>query len=178
MANHRELMAGLQKDISGAEKLVERSAEGKGIARPKGETGVFAPRAIRIKGKLVGQKELASTARAFDKAIDELTKNVQFQSAEERTQARQALKTKFNEFQLETLKKGFEFESGIKERFRNQAARQAKNEMFAKITGSVIGAIVTGLPPGGGTPGGGGGGVGGSTPLGGGGGARGPRFTS
>jgi len=172
-ANDRELMAGLQKDISGAEKLVERSAEGKGIARPKGETGVFAPRAIRIKGKLVGQKELANTARSFDKAIEELTKNVQFQSAEERTQAKQSLKTKFNEFQLESLKRGLEFESGIKERFRNQAERQAQNEMFANITAGVIGGIVGNLP----SPKAGGGGGGGSTPLGGGGGARGPRFT-
>lgn len=139
-----KLMAGLEADIAQAQGTVNQSSAGRGQILPTPENRAFAPKAIRIKGRLIADKELSELSSAFDTAVDRMVDMGNYATEQEYTNAKMDLRQKFNSFQLDAIKRGARFEMEMRQRAADRAQQEAMEGMFMDTIATAAGAVVGG----------------------------------
>jgi hypothetical protein len=138
-----KLIQGLQQDIAESQATVNQSSAGRGRISVQ-ENKAFAPKAIRIKGRLVADKELSDLSKAFDTAVDRMVDNSQYATEQEYNSAKMDLRSKFNTFQLDAIRRGAKFEMEMKKRASDRAQQEAMEGMFMDTIATAAGAVVGG----------------------------------
>jgi hypothetical protein len=139
-----KLVAGLTEDIASAQENVNKSAAGRGQILPTQQNKGFAPKAIRIKNRLIADKELSELSKAFDSAVDRMVDMTSYATEQEYTNAKMDLRGKFNQFQLDAVKRGARFEMEMKQRATDRAQQEAMDGMFMDTIATAAGAVVGG----------------------------------
>lgn len=139
-----KLIEGMQKDLADAESSYSSSEMGRGVVEAPGASDKrsFRPKAIRIKGKVIAQKELAEAHKAMDEAIQYLTENQNFKNQSERNAFKHELTKKMNQFQLDMLRQGAQAEFEFKKRGLEQAESEGMIQMLSDaVSGATMAAI-------------------------------------
>ena len=105
-----KLIQGINEDIASAQQTSLSSQAGRGNVAPTHDYAL-APKALRIKGKMVAQKELGDVQNAMNDAIKYIMDTSEFKNQQERLAAETDLRKKMNKFQLDALKRGAAFEA-------------------------------------------------------------------
>ena len=121
----QELRQGLIEDVSGAKERLGQ------LGGPPGEAlQYFEPKAIRLQGKVLGEKEMKNLNRTIDKVVNHLSFEATSLNKEERAKMERGLRQRFNQQKMAILK------------FANEAQmRMAKKKMDEKQRQAIISAI-------------------------------------
>lgn len=138
-----KLIQGISQDIAESQATVNQSSAGRGRITTA-ENKSFAPKAIRIKGRLIADKELSDLSKAFDLATDRMVDMSNYATEQEYTNAKMDLRSKFNSFQLDAIRRGAQFEMEMKKRANDRAQQEAMEGMFLDTVATAAGAIVGG----------------------------------
>ncbi len=139
-----KLLEGMMKDLSQAEATQSSTEMGRGSVEAPGtnDKRSFRPKAIRIKGKVLAQKELADAQKTMDQAIQYLTENQQFKNQSDRNAFKHELTKKMNQFQLDMLRQGAQMEFEFKKRGLERSEQEAMISMFSDaVSGASMAAI-------------------------------------
>jgi hypothetical protein len=139
-----KLIQGLSQDVAEAQAKVNQSSEGRGRINPVQENKAFAPKAIRIKGRLIADKELSELSKAFDTAVDRMVDTSSYATEQEYVGAKMDLRKKFDMFQLDAIRRGAKFEMEMKKRASDAAQQEAMEGMFIDTIATAAGAVVGG----------------------------------
>lgn len=155
-----EILEGLKQDIIAGQKTVASSAQGKGVAEDKSVQG-YGLKALRIKGKTFGEKELSDIKTKFNEVMNDVVNTGQFANDQERSKFRSQLEQKMNRFQMDMIRRGSQMDHQMKAQNLKDEQQSQMTTMFAStITNLTTYGIANGLkkPSGDGSVGGGGGG--------------------
>lgn len=132
---------GLIEDLSAAETMSKQSASARGAP----EASDFAPRALRIKNKIIGQQELTDTKSAIEMAIGELSSRTQFRDELEQAKFQNGLRKRFQQWQLMTLRNAGEFQKKLARQKMDEAEKSAAIKAFSDViaggTAAAIGQV-------------------------------------
>ena len=108
--NPEDLETALAKDIGVAKKRVESSAEQRGVEVSTDIPTGFGPRAVRIKNKIVGQKEISALDKTMNEVLNDLVQTAQFRDKREEIQKRMEWEGQLRDLKINLLTQGLEFE--------------------------------------------------------------------
>lgn len=111
----QQLLEGLVKDAAEIEAEVSRVPSQETI---KGDQA-FAPSAIRIKNKIIGQKELQKIDKDFKESLEEIARTSNFRNETDMTKFKMEAMKRFNVHKLQTLESGYKFEQMLRDRITN-----------------------------------------------------------
>lgn len=140
------LQEDLMKDIASAEQGLAKTSEATATSnatqpRPSG----FLPKALRIKGKLVGEQELQNHKNKISESIDKLIEVEGVIDEAEKAQMKKTLTDRFNKFSMEMLRKGLDFEARQKTQIRDAQARLQGSSLLKGIAGGITSTLVSNL---------------------------------
>lgn len=137
--DERTLESRLVEDIGQARKRVAEKGRAIGI-KPRAGIGSekigFEPKAVRIKGQTLAQKELAESKVAMNTALDDLLKRSTFNTQAERSQKRLELEDQMGKLRNLVLEKGLEIKRQLGEA---KLDFQEKNAILGALTQSAKG---------------------------------------
>ena len=126
-----------EQDLLAAEASVKRSAAGRGqeaSASPRG----FMPKALRFKGKIMGEKELSDFKVKTSEAFEQMADIHGMIDKEERRAAKFEFQKRMNTFGLDLVKKSMEHRLNQVKRGVNEQNQETENALF---NGLVSGGI-------------------------------------
>lgn len=138
----------LMKDIAKGEESLKQSGQGTGQYRQDSTQPVpsgFLPKAMRIKGKIVGEQELQSHKNKINEAVDKLIEVEGIIDPDQKAQMKRQLTDRFNKFSMEMLRKGLDFEYKQKEKIRDAQARFQGSQLLKGIASGVTSTLVGNL---------------------------------
>jgi len=127
-----KLQEGLETDIAKARQMSQQSAQSQGV-KPD-EPRDFAPRAVRIKGRALAQRELANSGRTFDTAITDLLAETNITDTVEQDKFKSQMKSKLNHAQMQLIKMSQKARKELERMNLDQAKKEA---MWKAIRGAV-----------------------------------------
>ena len=130
-----ELMQGLVEDISGAKDRLAST-------QPADAMDYFEPKAMRIKGRIVGAKEMKAAQRAIDQVVQKLGFEAKLLNNEERGKMNRDLKKRLNQQRMFLMKWATEAQMQMAKKGLDQKTQQA---IWTGIGAAVGGATELGV---------------------------------
>ena len=137
MENPKVFEEQLMKDVATAKERVAKGAEARGIRKIQDKDFGFEPKALRIKGKLVGQKELADLNRQIQDTVKELTFQVGQVEGGKQALFRRELTNRFNASRDLVLRSGLELEKRLTSEKLDLEDRQALIQGFMSAASGI-----------------------------------------
>ena len=119
---------GLIEDVANAQMVGAQSARSRGV---QDEPSSIEPKALRIKNKIIGEKELADANRMIDQVADELTHRAGITDQFEAGKYRSQMRKKLHQFKMEMTKRAGDFEMRMN---RDKLSRQEREAMMGQLT--------------------------------------------
>lgn len=135
------LVAGLEKDVATAEETARTGATRRGTSPEP----AIQMKALRFKGRAVGEEELRRSKDSIGKALDELQTEAAFRDDAERNKFRSGMEKRLNQFRLYMMRKAGDVQKEIAR--KGVEAKKAAQMMdslgniTANLTSSFIGGI-------------------------------------
>lgn len=137
IAETEKLKQSLMDELTMAQKRVTESSEAIGVQ----ETGQFMPKALRLKGRVIVEKELSDLQGSFDTAIEKLAGEAAFLNEAETAKFKNNLKNKLNAMTLALIEK-----SGlVQKQIANMKLDQAQSNAILGAIGQTAGALAKGI---------------------------------
>jgi len=114
MINPSELGQRLQDDYSEAESTVQKSSRSLGVRRDKDTNLGFEPKALRVRGKIIGQSEFAAMNAKISETIDNLLSTSRIVDTAQAAEFKSEMEEKFRELKMEIFKSGLKMDKDIK----------------------------------------------------------------
>lgn len=128
------LEARLAGDYGQAQKRVNEFSTAVGIDEPRGtRKEQFMAKGVRIKGKLIGQAELAEIDSNLKNLVDDLARTAGFTNMQEEAAYKLEQQKGFNKFREELLQKGLYLEQQMKESMIDTQTSMAIQNQFMGV---------------------------------------------
>lgn len=147
--DQQRLAQGLQQDLAQAQATVNSGEQGTGVTTaPDSNPQSFGAKAVRIQGKIVGEKEMADAKAAFDKALQYRLENGQFANNLEKQRFASQMQREFNDFQLKILNAGAQMEYAHRGAMMDEEQRgQMINSFMGAVQGATMAAMMAKKAP-------------------------------
>ena len=133
-----QLKQGLIQDVAQAEGQAKKTSAAIGID----DTSAFAPRALRMSNRKLGEKELTSFNKALSKAVDDLTFEAGMLDEEQQSVFKSTLKQKYHQIKMISLRSAGELKFYMAKKGVDEKQRQA---MLAGLVNAVSGVAQLGM---------------------------------
>jgi len=132
--NPEELESRLAGDYQQAQKRVGDFTTAVGIDQPTGERRErLQAKGLRIKGKLIGQKELAEMDLNMNNLISDLSKEVEFTNLQEQSEFKITRMKAYNKFREDLMRSGIMLEAQMKESVLDAETSAKIQEQFTGV---------------------------------------------
>lgn len=129
----------LMEDLSQAQAQSQKSADALGVQ----EQDDFQPRALRIKNRTVGQKELEDSKRAIESTIKELTAEAGIHDELEAGKFEYGLTKKMRQYQMHLIRQAGEFNRQMTRQKMDEEERQAAIAAFGQLVSGATENIIS-----------------------------------
>lgn len=143
-----DLRSALMTDVAEARELAQRGAEGRGVAI--GPSDDFAPKAIRMAGRVVGEDQLKKSQTAIKDAVEELLSRTSITDELEQEKFRSGLTKKLNQIRLLTIQRAGQLKMEMARKGLNAEQQANTAQAWGNIMSSIGEGIVMnmgGRPP-------------------------------
>ena len=132
-----KLASGLMEDLAQARATAEKTSLGTGFSAPDD----FDPKSLRIKSRVIGEKELNQSKVAITKLVDSLTFEASLLDEEKASVFRSKMKQKMNQYKMMLLRNASTIQEQMNKRRMDQKQQQA---IWAGL-GAAVGGVTQGV---------------------------------
>ena len=136
-----QILQGMMNDIGEGQKTVSQSAIGRGVKEDMSLEG-FGVKALRYKGQVFAEKELAEAKTLFNDHLKDLMSTAEFANDQDRANFQAERQRKFNKFQLDMIRRGSQMEHAMRSQNLKDEERAQMTAMFANSISNVTQAAV------------------------------------